>query len=332
MTHVPNLPDAITDAAARREVIVGDAGMGGRLAQSGFADRLVLGWAAPLLEDDGVPAMQAIHERDVRAGARIITANTFPVSPPRAKAYLRNTGRPVPTDIGPVLEGMTQQACLAARGAIASVNPDHKVWVVGSMAPMHDNDNIARANATDKPTLERTHNMLAERLADNGVDGALIETVGTLREVEVMRGAAARAGLRSIVSLYPDRTGTMLFDGQTTIGEATDRLLDHPNPPVAIGANCAAPRVITRALEDVRQRGIPMIAYGQGREDAPGDAASAESGETKWEWKRGATPAEYQTEAAGWANRLGVTVIAGCCGTTEHTITGLAALARSRNK
>src|SRR5260221_14382441 len=96
-------------------MIVHDGATGTELARRGVDTRGKLFSAQALLSDEGIAALREVHRDYVRAGAQVITANTFRTNPRAAGARWRE---------------LTSQAVRMAREAGGIV--------AGSIAPITD--------------------------------------------------------------------------------------------------------------------------------------------------------------------------------------------------
>src|SRR2546430_5058996 len=94
-------------------MIVLDGATGTELGRRGVDTRSALFSAAALVSEAGIAALRTVHADYVRAGAQVITANTFRTNPRKAGARWRE---------------LTELAVRLARGSRATV--------AGSMAPV----------------------------------------------------------------------------------------------------------------------------------------------------------------------------------------------------
>jgi methionine synthase I (cobalamin-dependent) len=194
----------------------------------------------------------------------------------------------------------------ARAGAEAAGDEEREPFVVGSQSPLED---CYRPDLVPPDEdLAREHAERAEDLAFAGVDGILVETHNTVRELAAAAKAAKATGLPVFVSMVTGGAGHLL-SGED-VAEAV-RALDSVEPD-AVGINCVPSRTLAADLRALAAAapGVPLVAYGNlGRPVADGGGRySAE-----------APPEEYAEEARLWVD-LGARIVGGCCGTTaEHT-------------
>jgi homocysteine S-methyltransferase len=271
--------------------LVLDGAMGTELGRRGIPIDLPLWSAGALLTHPDV--VRTIHEDYIRAGADIITTNTFRTTRRRFRDRSAE---------------LTSRAVNLAREA-QSKFPDRAVRVAGSIAPLED---CYRPDLVpSQQELHDEHRIQAESLSGAGVDMLLLETMGTVREAVAACRAAIDTGKDVVVSFLCTADGS-LYGGES-LEDAVSAV--EPLGPVALGLNCipavAAGRVL-RHLSGLTR--LPLIVYANvgipGQEDA--ETLTVSCG-----------PAEYGELSAEWL-RGGVAVLGGCCGTTPEHIRAVA--------
>ncbi len=275
-----------------------DAAMGTELDRRGVRTALPLWSAVGLIERPDV--VRAIHRDDLRAGADVVTTNTFRTT----RRTLRRASRD-PAEA----ERLNRLAVALARAARAETGRADAL-IAGSLAPLEDcySPELTPAFATALTE----HREQARFLAAAGVDLLMVETMPTAAEAEAALIAAKETGLEATVGFVcappaPDE-GVRLLSGES-LAEAVARVERHA--PAAILANCAAPPVIAAALAELRTlTDRPIGGYANiGVVDA----------ETGWAADRSVTGQVYAGAVAAWL-RLGARLVGGCCGTTPaHT-------------
>jgi S-methylmethionine-dependent homocysteine/selenocysteine methylase len=278
--------------------LVLDAAMGSDLDRRGLATRLPLWSAIGLLERPDL--VRQIHVDNLRAGADIITTNTFRSTP----RTLRKAG--LDEDRAAELDAL---AVRLAREAIeVAGRPD--ALVAGSIAPL--DECYAPTFDTPREIALDEHRAHARGLADAGVDFLLIETMPTIAEAEIALEAAKATGLPVTVGFVcaPLEPGApvRLMSGEP-LAEAARRLAR--GGPDALFINCAAPEVIAAALPVLREASsLPVGAYANvGQVDD----------EVGWSPSGNVGGEGYADRAGEWL-ALGARVVGGCCGThPEHT-------------
>jgi len=270
-----------------------DGATGTELNRRGVDTGLPLWSANALLTDHDSKILQQIHEDYLRAGADIITTNTFRTHR-RALAPSGNAPR--------ALE-LTRRAVDIARAAIAAVHAETPKFIAGSISTLEDCYRPDLVPSDEE--LRAEHAERVEHLFQSGVDLILIETINTIREAVVMAEFAAATGLPVVVSFVCNREGRILSGESLT--EAAHRIL--PLEVHALGVNCGSTPDLAKPLAELRQAcgaDFPLVAYGNigYADDAVG-----------WVNTDSEDPKNYCQHAAHWD----VKIAGGCCGTTpEH--------------
>jgi homocysteine S-methyltransferase len=145
-----------------------------------------------------------------------------------------------------------------------------------------------------------------EILASTGADLLAVETIPSYPEARALaRLLEHTPGVKAWVS-FSCRDGERLNDG-TPIREAAALFGGNPDV-VAVGANCTAPRHIP-SLIGCLTGGLPVVVY-------PNSGETWDAGDRRWLGL--ADPVEFGQAAKEW-QRLGASLIGGCCRTTpEH--------------
>jgi methionine synthase I (cobalamin-dependent) len=249
------------------------------------------------MNDRDAKILQDIHEDYLRAGADIITTNTFRTHR-RALAPSGNADR--------ALE-LTRRAVDIAHAAIASVNSDSPKFIAGSISTLEDCYRPDLVPPDDE--LHAEHSERIHHLIECGVDLILIETINTIREAVIMAKLATVTGTPVVVSFVCDREGKIL-SGET-LTEAASQLL--PLGISAIGVNCGPTPSLAKPLAELQSacgKDFPLIAYGNiGYADE----------EVGWVNTDSENPNAYCEHARHWP----VKIVGGCCGTTPQHIAEL---------
>ena len=281
----------------RKHPVILDGAMGTELQRRGVDIGLPL-WSANGLIAHPEIVLQ-IHKDYVEAGADIITTNTFRTT----RRAFRNANLPDRS------EALTRSAVDIARKARESF-PDHDVLIAGSIAPIEDCYRVDLV--PPERELYEEHVLHASRLAEQGVDLLLLETMNTVREAFAACKAAKSTGKEVIVSFVCGRDGRLL-SGES-IAEAVGAIarLD----PSAFSINCVAPRYVGLGLAELKKAtSLPLALYaniGSPDDDTSGDMVKSDVNEEK-----------YVGFAADWIAE-GVAIVGGCCGTTPAYIRALA--------
>jgi len=274
-----------------------DGATGTELNRRGVDTGLPLWSANALLNDHDAKILQDIHEDYLRAGADIITTNTFRAHR-RALAPSGNTDR--------ALE-LTRRAVDIARAAIASVSSDLPKFVAGSISTLEDCYRPDLVPSDD--ALRAEHSERVQHLVECGVDLILIETINAIREAAIIAKLAVDTGAPVVVSFVCDREGKIL-SGET-LTEAANQLL--PLGISAIGVNCGPTPNLAKPLAELQSacgEEFPLIAYGNiGYADE----------EVGWINTDSENPKAYCEHASRWP----VKIVGGCCGTMPEHIAQL---------
>lgn len=295
----PPLPlDPLRARLVRGETILLDGAMGTELDRRGVATPLPL-WSAQALID-APEVVRAIHEDYLRAGADVITANTFRTTARTMRRAKRKEEEAV---------RLTRLAVDLAREARSAVVRGREVWIAGAMAPLED---CYRDDLAPPPDVAaREHARQAGLLASAGVDLLLVETMNAIPEAVAAVGAAKGTGLPVFVSFIARN------ERQIWSGEALDdavRAVDALAPD-AVLVNCLPAGVVEPCLRAMaRVTRAPIGAYpNAGRPDF-------EHG--RWHRDEAATPERFASYAPAWLG-LGALVVGGCCGTGPGHIRSL---------
>lgn len=261
-----------------------DGAMGTELLRRGVATPLPL-WSGPA-NVTHPRVVSEIHRDYVSAGCQLITTNTFRTSLyAMEKAGCRRDW-----------ENWNRHAVHLACGAAGQ-----DAWVLGSVTTLED---CYRPDLVpDDLCLRKYHRAQIDLLVDLGVDGLLLETFNTLRELDVAYGEARRHSLPVVVAVVL-RDESHLYDG-TELSHLV-AWAKRSNPDV-LCLNCGLPPVIHGALLRLwRQLDLPLGGYAN---------VGRPSGEMGFEFTHACTAVQYAAWLERWA-RLGLRIVGGCCGTS----------------
>ncbi len=280
-----------------------DGATGVQLHSRGLPTPPPLWSAVALLDPQGLDLLRAIAVDYIRAGAELLTTNTF-------RTHQRNLtagGSPLDAD------ELNRRAVQVLREAIESEGRAGEVFVAGSFTTLED---CYRPDLVPSDgECEAEHAAAARSLGRAGVDLLLVETFNCVRD----SAAATRAGAETGIPLLS--CVVCGADGRLLSGESVAAWAQTVAPllPDAMGINCTPLDGMALALTDLEMAApnIPRVAYGNiGHERSTGAWDSSDC-----------LPASYALHAARWA-QAGTRVIGGCCGTTPaHIAATLAAVA-----
>jgi S-methylmethionine-dependent homocysteine/selenocysteine methylase len=287
--------------AVARPILL-DGATGTELNRRGVNTDLPLWSARALLEAPDV--LRQIHADYARAGAEVITADTF-------RTHRRSLARGGQADRAAEL---TSLAVSLAREAAAQAAPGRECFVAGSQAPLEDC--YSPELVPPQADCEREHAELAQNLAAAGVDLILVETMNTIREAVAATRAARATGLPVLTS-FVCRSDGRLFSGES-VTAAVQAVA--PLGVAGLLINCTPSASIHQPFAElvaaVKARPGPVPIRG----------LYANIGHTNdidgWTLTADVTPLEYARLASGWLAQ-GANLVGGCCGTTPAHIAAL---------
>ena len=274
-------------------LILLDGGMGQELINRKASGQGVL-WSARALFDNPA-AVQAVHEDYIRAGADVITTNSY--------ACIRNNFEP--EGLLSRLGEMNQLSAMLARQARDKVGK--KVLIAGSMGPQ---------NGSYRPDLvgsyDETYRLYREQAGFLAplVDFFICETLSSVKEARAAVAAANSTGKPVWLSWSLEDSGEAKLRSGESIRAAWDDIAG--TGVSAILLNCSPPEAISKVLPDlVSMSDIPVGAYANAFTPIP----------EKWDFhgdesippsRTDVTPDAYAVHAANWL-KAGARIIGGCC-------------------
>ena len=304
------IPD-LTERERRRELTVIDGGTGTELRRRGFPVRDDV-WTA-LAAVTHYPLLRDIHADFLRAGADVITANTFATT----RFVLEGAG------LAALHERLNRRSVAAALEARAAVG--RAARVAGSLSCLPPAFDVARYPPAAVEA--RDYHALADLLADAGCDLLVLEMMQDTVHAPRACAAARASGLPFWLGVSARLEGDRLvaYDLPDVPLEASlDALL--PYEPAAVCIMHTPLDAVLPALDLLRTRWPgPLGAYPElGVRPGFGPGANPEPRpDTFSPFSRPDTL--LVAEARGWV-AAGATIVGGCCGTTPADIRGLAEL------
>jgi len=270
-----------------------DGGMGQELINRGVSGQGIL-WSAKALFDNPA-AVQAVHEDYIRAGADVITTNSY--------ACIRNNFGPL--GLLDRLGEMNRLAAMLARQARDKVGKN--VLIAGSMGPQNGSYRPDLVGSYDET--EALYREQAGFLAPF-VDLFICETMSCIREARAAATAALATGKPVWLSWSIEDTGGARLRSGESIRAAWDDI-----DGMGVGAvllNCSPPEAIGKVLPElVALSDAPVGAYANAFTPIP----------EKWDFhgetsippsRTDVTPEAYLVHAANWLES-GARIIGGCC-------------------
>ena len=304
----PRGPSLLARLADPGAPLILDGATGTELERAGLSTGLPLWSTHALLE--APEAIVEIHARYLRAGAELITANTF-------RTQRRTLAR---AGLGAQDRSLTRQAVALARAAIDESRAGDDAgggagrWVAGSLPPLED---CYRPEQVAGPAeLDREHGRQAELLAEAGVDLILVETMNSRVEAVHAARAAARPGLPFAVGLVSWEAGRLLSgDPLLETAEAVLAL-----GAVAVGVNCVPPSSLEASRRLLAGRGPPMLVSPNLGE--PNDV-------TGFTRREDLEPDAFVRALEAWLAEPTLRIVGGCCGTSPRHLAALSRRLRS---
>lgn len=248
-------------------------------------------WSAAIVRDKP-EEVRAAHEDFFRAGAQVATSCSYQVT-------FEALGEEAETLLRRSVELARQAA--GDRLVAASVGP----YGAGPGAGT-DYDG---AYGIGKQELKEWHRRRFEVLASTDADFLLAETIPNLDEVAALLELADATSKPCALSL----TGVLAADPNAV--EQAIQLMREAKNVGAVGVNCVGADVAERVVGQLKELGIPVLAY-------------PNSGEV-WDhiartWRRESDAIPGLVEAAPALRAAGATLMGGCCRTTPEQIAQLA--------
>ena len=274
------------------DVIILDGATGTELERRGVPMDSVA-WCAGALETHP-DAVRRVHEDYIRAGADIVTTNTFA----SARHVLELAG------MGDLVVELNRRAAALAKEAVSRAGGERRVYVAGSISTMSP-----RLQSELMPTAEQaraSYREQAEILAEAGVDLLMLEMLRDREQAPYAIEAAGSTGLPVWVGfsckLSDDRAEVLLLnEGNDSFGEALESL-------TAIGGSLVS--VMHTDVEDT----VPALEVVRERWNGP-MGAYPHSGTfvmPNWQFKD-ISPESFLASARQWVD-MGVQLVGSCCG------------------
>jgi S-methylmethionine-dependent homocysteine/selenocysteine methylase len=275
-------------------VVLMDGGMGQELRRRGLTGGPPGLWSANALLQSPATVLE-VHRDYIRAGARIITTNSY------------STKRPVldAAGIGDRFEALNRLAGELACQARDELEAD--VLIAGSLAPLHGSyrPDLVRPFAEILPLYREQAELLAPY-----VDLFLCETMSSAAEARAAACGAAATGKPVWVAWTLDDRGEGRLRSGETVSEAAAALAEVPVSGFL--ANCCAPESITAAMPVLAALGPwPCGGYANGFAAVPA-GWEATDGIAVLGTRQDLDPDAYLKYAREWI-AAGARLVGGCC-------------------
>ena len=302
---------------SNKEVIVLDGATGSEIARLG-AEMNSSAWCG-VANKTHPDIVREVHEEYIRAGADVVTANTFSTS----RHILASAG------LADETVSINTRAVELAREAVHNVSPERPIAVAGSMSTMRAwIPGTVSPDPRFLPTPEEEFNNyqeVAHTLAKSGVDLILMEMMSDIDRSSLAISAAMETGLPVWIgtSCTLSDDGSVSAWNQHSEEPATRLSPDHlraedksydtlieamlPFQPQVMGVMHSTLETTNAGLQTLYEHWQgPIMAYP----------------ETSSEVRKGISeqvePSSFASHCHDWVDS-GVQIIGGCCGTTiEH--------------
>ncbi|MFB6247473.1 MAG: homocysteine S-methyltransferase family protein [Salinibacter sp.] len=280
-----------------------DGGLGQELLHRGMPDTEPSLWSANALTE-APDLVQEVHEDYLRAGADLITTNTYATPPERL----------VEADLGHRVEELNHEAGRLAERAREEVGRD--ALIAGSLPPIRGSYRPDLVGEADE--IEPQYREQAGYLAPH-VDVFLCETMSTPDEARAAVRGAASTGLPVLVAYTiadpssPKGAEPRLRNGQP-LKEAVEALSGLPVEGVLL--NCSYPESISAAVPVLR--GLtdrPVGAYANAFTHVPDgfdERADALDPSARPGQREDLGPEVYAAHVEDWLS-AGADIVGGCC-------------------
>ena len=305
--------DSIQKDIAAGEVVVIDGGTGTELERRGANMHSDVWCAMATLSHPDL--LRGVHEDYIRAGSRIITANTFSSS-------LSMLG---PAGLAERFRELNRRAVEIAFEARDRMNANHEVAVAGSMS--HQMPLVAGTDRRDPDRIPAAgvvaanHREMAAMLADLGVDLLMLEMMSDPVLANPAVAAARATGLPVWVGyscrINPEGEPFSWTDDELSLPAMIRQI--SPAGVHAAGIMHTRVPLISKAIEIIRAEypGAIAVYPDTGHFEMP-----------SWVWTDAIAPRDFGEQALTWLDE-GAQIIGGCCGTgVEHIEALVEALAR----
>jgi len=290
---------------ANKRVVLLDGGMGQELVKRGAAKESPM-WGAQVMMDSP-DLVRQLHIEYIKAGAKVITLNSYSVTPER----LLNVNA---LDQFSVLQSKAFELASQARDEAGVAD----VKIAASLPPL-----VGSYSPESTPDYEdalQSYRMIVEAQASN-VDLFICETMCCIKEAKAAGFAASESDAPYWMALSVSDECNGLLRSEESIGDAY-KAIASPTPQ-AVLLNCSLPEAIDAAWPNVRRLGTAIGAYANGFTTIAGMPIGG--GVEMLKARTDLGPDAYASVAMKWVND-GASVIGGCCEISPDHIQRLASV------
>lgn len=278
------------------DIILLDGGMGQELVRRS-KDPAHPQWSAHVMRSEP-EIVQEVHEEYLRAGATVLTLNSYSVT----RGRFRNLG--VEDEFAP-LQRRSIDLAKAARDAVGV-----DATLAGCLPPLEGS--YRPENVSDLGTLTDEYREIVEIEAPD-VDVFLCETMSTSLEARAAATAACESGkpvwVAWCLAEKPSDDGAVLLRSGETLDEAFAAL--DGLPVAGVLYNCCPPEMIGLGMPRLAADGRPCGGYANGFTRIPPEFVMGAT-VAMLSARQDLNPSAYADHAMGWVEQ-GATIIGGCC-------------------
>lgn len=275
-----------------KTVILTDGGMGQELVRRAGREPTPLWSTTVLMEQPEL--VRDLHADFIRAGAKVITINTYSATPERLESHGLGDSFGKLQDRGYDLAAQAREICAVDGISIAACLPPLVASYRPDIAPVYE-ESLA------------LYRRIAEAQAEK-CDLILCETLASVDEVRAAATAARETGKPVWVAMTVRDDGSGLLRSGETLAQA-HAALDEIGVDARL-LNCSRPESIAGAWNEFSKAGGLLGAYANGFTGVealiPGSTVSV------LEARRDLDPQAYADFALGWAD-AGAGIVGGCC-------------------
>ena len=309
---------SLTERLDNNEILLLDGGVSTEIRRRGVAlDENVWSGLTTKTHPDQV---REVHEDYIRAGAQVITANTY--STARHVLESINLGHE-----SKLLNLKSVQLAQQARDNVAT----GEVYIAGSMSsmpPLTSHHEVATGEH-----VASSYRELAEVLAEAGVDLIVAEMMRDIENASIVIEAAVATGLPVWIGF-----SAMMADNGVDVRSLRWKNRDDTNSAHDFGEMVEALKPLGGQAAGIMHTRVENTAPALRilREHWSGPTlAYAETGKLilpDWRYEAVSSPQEYAAVIESWIRDYGVQIVGGCCGTGPEHIRALAQMLSSINQ
>ncbi len=271
------------------QIVLLDGGMGQELIARSSAPPSAL-WSAKVMMDEP-HIVEQVHRDYIKAGARVLTLNSYSATPERLKRDASEA----------LFKPLQAKAIELAQSA--SANGD--ITIGGCLSPLFGSYHPEATPEFDI-CLETYRRVVA--LQKDAVDVFICETLSSIKEIKAAVQAAHESGKPVWCGMsVMDEDGTRLRSGEpVSAGAAAAKEAGAS----AVMINCSWPEAVTQAMPILAKVGLPFGGFANGFTKADSLRLGGTVDSLKVRTDLG--PDQYADHAMGWVE-AGATIIGGCC-------------------